>query len=54
MNFDVVDGARRAVARSPRSPTEIETAIRIHDERFIDPAAYVHSIADSVRTAWGS
>ena len=50
--FDVVDGdaARRD---EPALADGIATAIRIRDERFIDPAAYVHAVAASVRSRGG-
>lgn len=52
VRFDVVDGdtARR---EEPALSDEIGTAIRIRDERYIDPANYVHAVADSVRARGG-
>ncbi len=52
VRFDVVDGdtARR---EEPALSDAIGTAIRIRDERFIDPATYVHAVADSVRARGG-
>lgn len=52
VNFEVIDGheARRL---EPALSTEIGTAIRIRDERFLDPAAFVHSLADAVRARGG-
>jgi D-amino-acid dehydrogenase len=52
VNFEVTDGdeARR---QEPSLSTEIGTAVRIHGERFLDPSAYVHSVADSVRARGG-
>ncbi|KGN36504.1 NAD(P)/FAD-dependent oxidoreductase [Knoellia subterranea] len=47
VNFDVVDGAQ-ARRDEPALADDIETAIRIRDERFIDPSTYVHAIADAV------
>lgn len=48
VNFEVVDGAQ-AGREEPALADDIQIAIRIHDERFIDPSTYVHAIADSVR-----
>jgi glycine/D-amino acid oxidase-like deaminating enzyme len=48
VNFDVVDGDR-ARREEPALAEDIETAIRIHDERFIDPSTYVHAIAEAAR-----
>lgn len=47
VNFEVIDGAT-ARADEPALSEEIGTAIRILDERFLNPAAHVASIADSV------
>jgi D-amino-acid dehydrogenase len=52
VNFDVVDGDR-ARREEPALAEDIETAIRIHDERFIDPSTYVHAIAEAVRQRGG-
>ncbi|MBC7277191.1 FAD-dependent oxidoreductase [Nocardioides sp.] len=52
VDFEVVDGDR-ARAEEPALAGSIATAIRIHGERFIDPAAYVHAIADSVQKRGG-
>ncbi len=49
VSFEVIDGAA-ARRQEPSLSAEIGTAVRIRDERFLDPAAYVHSVADSVRT----
>ena len=47
VGFDVVDGAE--VRRDePALSDEIGLAIRIRDERYINPGAYVHAIGDSV------
>ncbi|MDN4160815.1 FAD-dependent oxidoreductase [Nocardioides sp. SOB72] len=53
VRFEVVDGAS-ARAEEPALSEEIGTAIRIHGERFIDPAAYVRSVADSVVARGGT
>lgn len=50
--YDVIDGAA-ARADEPALSEDTSLAIRIRDERFIDPSAYVHSIADSVRARGG-
>lgn len=52
VSFEVIDGDA-ARSQEPALSAEIGTAIRIHDERFLDPAAYVHSVADAVRTRGG-
>ena len=52
INFDLVDG-ETARADEPALADGIATAIRIRDQRFIDPAAYVDSIAASVRRRGG-
>ena len=52
VSFEVISGeaAREDV---PALSHEISTAIRIHDQRFINPGAYVESIADSIRDRGG-
>ena len=50
--FDVVDG-ETARDDEPALAEGIATAIRIRDQRFIDPAAYVESVAASVRARGG-
>lgn len=52
VSFDVIDGdeARRG---EPSLSAEIGTAIRIHDERYLNPSAFVRSVADSVRAQGG-
>lgn len=52
VRFDVVDGAA-ARRDEPALGEGIGVAIRIRDERYVDPAAYVHAIADSVRARGG-
>jgi D-amino-acid dehydrogenase len=52
VGFDVVDGAA-ARRDEPALSDEIGLAIRIRGERYIDPAAYVHAVADSVRRRGG-
>jgi D-amino-acid dehydrogenase len=52
IEFDVLTGeeARRI---EPSLSEEIGAAIRLRDQRFIDPGAYVHALADSVRDRGG-
>lgn len=52
VGFEVVDG-EQARAEEPALADGIGTAIRIHGERFIDPGAYVHAIADAVQQRGG-
>lgn len=52
VNFEIIDGAQ-ARLREPSLSEEIGTAIRIHDERYLNPSAYVHALADSVRDRGG-
>ncbi|UMG93964.1 FAD-dependent oxidoreductase [Nocardioides sp. TF02-7] len=52
VRFDVVDGAD-ARRDEPALGDDIGVAIRIRDERYVDPAAYVRAIADSVRARGG-
>ena len=53
VNYEIIDGAT-ARADEPALSDEIGTAIRILDERFINPSVYVESVADSVRTRGGA
>jgi D-amino-acid dehydrogenase len=52
IEFDVLngDGAREV---EPSLSDEVGAAILLHDQRFIDPGAYVHALADSVRDRGG-
>ena len=50
--FDIVDGDA-ARADEPALSGGIAAAIRIRNQRFIDPAAYVESVAASVRARGG-
>ncbi len=52
VKFEVIDGDA-ARAAEPALSGEIGTAVRIHEERFINPAAYVEAIATSVRERGG-
>jgi D-amino-acid dehydrogenase len=52
IEFDVLDGdGAREV--EPSLSDEVGAAILLHDQRFIDPGAYVHALADSVRARGG-
>ncbi|MUL63088.1 amino acid dehydrogenase [Mycobacterium sp. CBMA 234] len=48
VNFELLDGAA-ARAEEPALSSQVTAAIRILDERFLNPAAYVHALADKVR-----
>jgi D-amino-acid dehydrogenase len=48
IGFDVLDGDE-ARAVEPALSTGIGAAIRLHDQRFINPGEYVHALADAVR-----
>ena len=52
LEFDVLTGGE-ARAIEPSLSDEIGAAIRLHDQRFINPGAYVHALADSVRARGG-
>lgn len=52
VNFEALDGAT-ARTQEPALSDEIGTAIRILDERYLNPSAYVASVADSVRARGG-
>ena len=52
IEFDVLTGDE-ARAIEPSLSAEIGAAIRLRDQRFIDPGAYVHALADSVRDRGG-
>ncbi|MDQ6524915.1 FAD-dependent oxidoreductase [Nocardioides sp. LHD-245] len=52
VDFEVLDGAT-ARREEPLLSGEIDAAVRFTGERFIDPAAYVHAIADAVRSRGG-
>lgn len=47
MSFDVLSGDE-ARAVEPLLSSEIGAAILLHGQRYIDPGAYVHALADSV------
>ncbi len=52
IEFDALTGDE-ARAIEPSLSDEIGAAIRLHDQRFIDPGAYVHALADSVTARGG-
>ncbi len=52
VDYEVLDGSA-ARAEEPVLSDQIGAAIRIRGERFIDPAAYVHAVAASVRERGG-
>ncbi|WP_295696068.1 FAD-dependent oxidoreductase [Lapillicoccus sp.] len=52
IEFDTLTGDE-ARAIEPSLSDEIGAAIRLHDQRFIDPGAYVHALADSVTARGG-
>jgi len=52
IEFDVLTG-EQAREIEPSLSAEIGAAIRLRDQRFIDPGTYVHALADSVRHRGG-
>ena len=42
-----------ARAVEPSLSSEVGAAIRLRDQRFINPGAYVHALADAVRDRGG-
>ncbi len=52
VNFEVLDGAT-AQSQEPALSAEVGAAIKILDERFINPGEYVNAIAEAVRTRGG-
>lgn len=52
IDYDIVDGAR-ARHDEPALGEQVGTALRIRDQRYLNPAAFVHSLADSVRERGG-
>lgn len=53
VNFELLDGAR-ARAQEPALSSDITAAIQILDERFLNPSAFVHSVADAVIARGGT
>lgn len=47
VNFELLDGAA-AREQEPALSSQVTAAIQILDERFLNPAAYVHALADEV------
>ncbi|MCV7054078.1 NAD(P)/FAD-dependent oxidoreductase [Mycolicibacterium gilvum] len=52
VNFEVLDGAT-ARAQEPALSPEVDAAIAIHDERFVNPSAYVDALAAQVLARGG-
>ncbi|MCV7067192.1 FAD-dependent oxidoreductase [Mycolicibacterium farcinogenes] len=52
VNFELLNGPE-AREQEPALSSEINAAIKILDERFLNPAAFVHSIADAVAARGG-
>ncbi|GAA2428670.1 NAD(P)/FAD-dependent oxidoreductase [Streptomyces macrosporus] len=52
IDFDVLDGEEAREAE-PALSRNIGAAIRLHGQRYIDPGAFVHALADSVRARGG-
>ncbi len=52
IEFDVLTG-EEARAVEPSLSSEVGAAIRLRDQRFINPGAYVHALADAVRDRGG-
>ncbi|MUL82726.1 FAD-dependent oxidoreductase [Mycobacterium sp. CBMA247] len=53
VNFELLDGVE-ARKQEPALSAEINAAIKILDERFLNPAAFVHSVADAVQSRGGT
>lgn len=53
VNHEIIDGAT-ARAEEPALGDAVGMAVRILDERFVDPAAYTASVAESVRQRGGT
>ncbi|MGW6796741.1 NAD(P)/FAD-dependent oxidoreductase [Streptomyces chartreusis] len=52
VDFEILDGASARNAE-PTLSDDVTRVVRIHGQRFIDPALYVQAIADSVRARGG-
>ncbi|WP_327028539.1 FAD-binding oxidoreductase [Micromonospora sp. NBC_01740] len=52
IEFDVLTGAEAREVEPSLSDT-IGAAIRLHDQRYVNPGQYVHALADSVRARGG-
>jgi len=52
IEYDVLTGAE-AREVEPSLSDAVGAAIRLHDQRFVDPGSYVHALADSVRDRGG-
>ncbi|MFY1594076.1 NAD(P)/FAD-dependent oxidoreductase [Micromonospora sp. WMMD737] len=53
IEFDVLTGAEAREVEPSLSDT-IGAAIRLHDQRYVNPGQYVHALADSVRARGGA
>jgi D-amino-acid dehydrogenase len=53
LEFDVLTGAD-AREVEPSLSDEVGAALRLHDQRFINPGEFVHALADAVRARGGS
>ncbi|MEU9507992.1 FAD-dependent oxidoreductase [Micromonospora sp. NPDC048170] len=53
IEFDVLTGAEAREVEPSLSDT-VGAAIRLHDQRYINPGQYVHALADSVRARGGA
>lgn len=53
IEFDVLTGAE-AREVEPALSDQIGAAVRLHDQRYINPGQYVHALADSVRARGAS
>ncbi|MFD8588450.1 NAD(P)/FAD-dependent oxidoreductase [Streptomyces sp. NPDC059637] len=52
IGFDVLDGDEAREAEPSLSPA-VGAAVRLHDQRYIDPGRFVRALADSVRARGG-
>jgi len=52
IEYDVLTGAE-AREVEPSLSDAVGAAIRLHDQRFVNPGAYVHALADAVRARGG-
>ncbi len=52
IDFDLLDGDEAREAEPCLSP-RIGAAVRLHGQRYVNPGAFVHALADSVRSRGG-
>ncbi|HEX5566070.1 MAG TPA: FAD-dependent oxidoreductase [Streptomyces sp.] len=52
IEYDILDGDDAREVEPALSP-QIGAAVRLHGQRYIDPGAFVHSLADAVRARGG-